>query len=413
MKNTIVYIILDAFRWDYINEVDTPTIYNMSENGIHAEKLISSAGFTQRSAMFTGTFADKTGNFTMFSYDPANSPFRFIKPFRYFLKLLDDYKLISSVLRHRIIYPLTKKYASHAPTAWIPFEVLHLIGVTEDVKPIYEPNAFGVESIFDIMHSENIKFEYLMFPVINGQDETALEETLKRTEKEADIYLLQFSNSDELCHKYGSESKKRHDITAEMDHKISLIQKRFEKYYDKVTFVLVGDHGMMDTSEIVDVQKIINSHANKQGLRHGKDYLLFLDSTIARFWFFKDRAEKIIKQILNSSELLNKGFIITNNIANKYRIPVPNRRYGDLIWWANPGILIYPDYFHKFEKYNAMHGYDSYHDKMKGFAIIYSKDIEPKKIPEVKLIDICPTICDLHGIRYPKENEGRSLLHDK
>ena len=169
---------------------------------------------------------------------------------------------------------------------------------------------------------------------------------------------------------------------------------------------------MMDTPMSIDVQKIVHTSAKRNGLKHCKDYLLFLDSTMARFWFFNEKSRKIIEDIVNS-KLSNVGKVIDVEIAKKYKIPYQDTRYGDLIWWAKPGILIYPDYFHRFEKYKAMHGYDSYHEKMKGFSIIYSKDVEHKEIQEAQLVDVCPTICDLLEIRYPKGNEGKSLFREE
>ena len=57
-----------------------------------------------------------------------------------------------------------------------------------------------------------------------------------------------------------------------------------------------------------------------------------------------------------------------------------------------------------------MHGYDSYHNDMKGFAIVTGKNIVPGHIAEVSLLDICPTLCAALGIPDTRCNEGTSLL---
>jgi hypothetical protein len=42
----ILFLLLDAFRGDYINPVDTPFLHSKTSKGIYADKMKSSASFT-------------------------------------------------------------------------------------------------------------------------------------------------------------------------------------------------------------------------------------------------------------------------------------------------------------------------------------------------------------------------------
>ena len=423
----IILIILDAFRWDYLNPIDAPFLWNCAQHGLYARKLVTTSGFTQRSALFCGTFPDKSGNFTMFCYDPIHSPFRFLRKYSPVLwlaeriinkKIRGAYRL-NLWLRQKYIYQHAQKYAVHPSTAEIPLYLLPLISITEDQKYINKPGSFKVESIFDVFHRVGISYLYLMFPVVNCQDDEVYERTINHIESgknTIDVYFLQFSDTDFYMHKYGTESILRRKVVGEIDRKIRDIWDVANRERGGATLVIVGDHGMMDVKEYFDVATIVQQEAKAVRLKHSQDYFLFLDSTFARIWKLKNNSavREFIKRIESRPEMLDRGKFLSLQLAKKYRIPYPDRKYGDLIWWASPGVLIYPDYFHGgWERCKAMHGYESTYDRMKGMAIIYGKPVTKRFIEEAHLIDICPTLCDFLGVPSPRSNEGVSLLNSK
>lgn len=422
-SNTVIFVILDAFRWDYLNPVDSPFLWNCAQEGTYVRQLVTACGFTQRSALFCGTFPDKTSNFAMFSLDPENSPFRFLKGQVPLLRLAQRYidsrfkgsGLLNRWLRQQYIYPRARRYAAHPPAAEIPLYLLPWIGVTEDTKSIDQPGAFAVESIFDILHREKIPYSYLMFPVVNCQDDEALETTVQKVRQHKDgirAYFLQFSDSDLEVHRHGSEGLIRRKVVGEIDRKLRQLWSVVEGDLGQATLVMVGDHGMMDVDREVDVAAIVHGEAKRHGLNHGRDYSLFLDSTFARLWnSIRSRVvEDFLEHLKNEPDLVRNGRFLSRSDAESYRIPYPDPKYGDLIWWAAPGVLIRPDYFHpRREQVRAMHGYDSWHEKMKGLAVIWGASVNRKCVETARLVDVCPTVCDLLGIASPAANEGKSL----
>ena len=149
----------------------------------------------------------RTGNFTMFTFDPAGSPFRFLTRYTSALAVLQRMLdsgfrgsgRLGNALRRRYIEPRARALAAHAPAAFIPFHILPLIGVSEDEKPIHMPGALPAESIFDVLSRIGVDYTYLMFPEVNCEDDRTFELTLERIGERRRLYLVQFSDSDLLC----------------------------------------------------------------------------------------------------------------------------------------------------------------------------------------------------------------------
>jgi len=281
-------------------------------------------------------------------------------------------------------------------------------GVSEDNRPIHLPGAFEQESIFDVFVRENIKYEYLMYPVVDGKDDSVVEALIQHRNSDAKVIMGMFSDSDAAVHNCGPSSPQRRRITGEIDRKL---QKISANYSDETTWIVIGDHGMTDVVDEIDVPAAIESLESRMNVRMGRDYLLFLDSTMARFRRITEDGEKFLDEVKNVPLLREKGRFIDQQTAEEYSIPIDDRRYGDLIWWANPGILLFPDYFHNLRTHNkGMHGYDSNHDDMKGFFLAWGAEIEPRKLDQINLIDVCPTLCDLVAVPHPKNNKGASII---
>ena len=421
---------MDAFRWNYINSIDTPFLYSKINEGIYAKKLKTTTGFTQRTAIYTGSEGIESGMFTMFTFDAVNSPFRFLKnslKLKYFSSENHFYERLFKFKGIRIAARLAykqylnkrtklkiqietkaKEFANNAPVAHIPLTLLPEIGVSEDNHAIYLPGALKNETIFDIFANQNIKHKYLMYPVVNGKDNDVINEILREKDSDCVILLSQFSDSDYFVHQYGPKSYKRRAITGEIDRKMREI---FNAYGNNCTYIIIGDHGMTDVVKEVDIPSILRPLMIKNKVRHGVDYLVFLDSTMARFRYMTEKGEQFLSDIFTIDALNKFGRFVDKKCARVNSIPFGDRKYGDLIWWADNGILLFPDYFHDKNTHNkGMHGYDSNHDDMKGFFLAFGAGIGKRRISQADLIDVCPSICKALQIRAPRQNKGACLL---
>ncbi len=146
--------------------------------------------------------------------------------------------------------------------------------------------------------------------------------------KKDDIEFRYFGELDKIGHKYGTKSLEIIKAINEVDKKIS-----------KMGWDLIfSDHGMADIEKTIEVPITEDC---------------FIDSDMARYWG-NEKELKIIREKLP----LEYGKIINWN-----------EKYGNLIFLANTGILIYPNFWNE-KLVKAMHGYDGKDKDMKAFYII-------------------------------------------
>jgi len=417
MKAVTLFVILDAFRWDYVNAKDTPFLYKLCEEGIHAKELVSTAGFTQRSGIFSGTHPDVTDNLTLFIHQPKTSPFAFTRPYALPLSLLDEIyrkgwplSLEADFLLRRFFNKKVLSHANFSATGNVKLGWLNQFSVSEDLVPIYESKGLPVMSIFDRLLEANISYAYRMHPVSMGNDDEIMAELIADAPSGRRLYCSQFSMPDIDGHYFGPDSAERHQFTRQADFRIQQLDAVFKRHYEDVEWVIIGDHGMTQVTKTLDAETLILKTAQEIGAKSGRDFLYFLDSTMLRFWVKSDLGERVKNKLSQNEKLAQNGVVVDAALAQKYRFN-QSKKTGDWVWWANAGVMLFPDYFHaKRNPVKGMHGYLPDVRSALGFAVVNGKRIEAKKIDRISLIDICPTICELVGIAPPDRNEGVSLM---
>jgi len=85
-----------------------------------------------------------------------------------------------------------------------------------------------------------------------------------------------------------------------------------------------------------------------------KDYAVVYDSTMARFWFFNERARQQITDCLNE---VPEGRILTDSELADLGTLFTDRRFGELIFLVKEGVLIVPSHMGQ-RPIRGMHGYD-------------------------------------------------------
>ena len=131
---------------------------------------------------------------------------------------------------------------------------------------------------------------------------------------------------------------------------------------------------------------LIEKIAKELQIKKGRDYIYFIDSTLFRIWVFnEDLKKKFFQELLVVKQLKEKGVFINQEVAEKYNIPFPDRRYGDIAWWANSGILLFPDFFHINKPYKGMHGYIPKTLDTSGMCIVWGGNTIPTMIESEKL----------------------------
>jgi hypothetical protein len=166
--------------------------------------------------------------------------------------------------------------------------------------------------------------------------------------KDGDNYFLSLLDLDHSCHVFGSNSVEVDNHLAMIDSKLTILFDDFMKLDAENEIYLFSDHGMVDVHK--DVFFDIESHI---GNMHEDEYFYFVDSTYVRIWVFNNEKEDKILNYLNSRDY---GGIVSSSEREKFGLT--NKDFGDLIFRANEGIMLAPN-FYGGRSVKAMHGYDS------------------------------------------------------
>jgi predicted AlkP superfamily pyrophosphatase or phosphodiesterase len=412
-----VLFVCDAFRSSYISKKNTPFLFNSSRRGIYFKNIIPSGGFCERTEIFNGQKPKESGFFTAIGFDPENSPYK-NKIFLSFLgeielrikRLLKDVhhpskKRIELLLRKiliRIYFHRDRRVKLLKPYI-IPLLFLKYFNLTEDEYDFFENSQNTDKSIFnDIIKSGNRSYKQSFTSLrmlSNKSDFDNLQNAVDSLNNDNyAFYPIYIGEIDQIGHLYGPHSKELYKSVAKLDSMIEQCARKFLEKDRNTKFVFLGDHGMTTVKKIIDIENIIYSLFKKMGLLAGRDYIYFLDSTMFRIWFIKPGSTLLLKNTLFSNQvLLGNGIFINKEIANAYSIPHNDRRYGDVIWWANSGVLIFPDYFHNMKPYKGMHGYRPDTKSTYGTCITWGKGIIKDYSEEQELIYVNDLIKEINS----------------
>ena len=112
--------------------------------------------------------------------------------------------------------------------------------------------------------------------------------------------------------------------------------------------------------------------ATKLGLAEGRDYLVFYDSTMARFWFENSRAEQAVRGALGE---LDCGAFLTDDDLKREGVYFDDHRFGELVFLMHPRELIVPSYMGG-RAPRGMHGFSPDHED--SYAVLMSSfDVSP------------------------------------
>jgi predicted AlkP superfamily pyrophosphatase or phosphodiesterase len=406
MTHTTVFLILDAGRLDYVRPETMPFLHGLSEEALRGS-FESPPGFAQRTVLFSGRYPDTSGNFSAFAFDPDHSPFQWVRRLGPMGRLVRPRKLMFPARWGiaRITKSVTSAY--HTDPAWIPPHFLPFFRPCEDMRPLFEPGALGAPSVFDLCREHGLRYRYLAHPVSGDDDDvhaTLVREL--RAGTPCDLYVAQFSATDQKGHVHGPFSREMQGrVLPELDGKLASVHAALCAGYDSWDLFVCGDHGMAPVRRRVALLKALR----KAEARPGKDYVVFVNSTLAVFWYLTEQGRRDIEALLPR---IPGTRLVDEAERRRLRIPV-EQRWGDRMLAAEPGVLFWPDYFHvKDSTIRGMHGYLDKREETHGLAVLATSGAHAVSgdVGLRPLVDVFPTLCHLLGVPVPGGQEGTSLL---
>jgi predicted AlkP superfamily pyrophosphatase or phosphodiesterase len=351
MKKIIV-LFIDAFSHSYVNKKDTPFLSKQE-----VCTLAPVFGFKQLAAAFTGLTPLSTGIFTEYYYDPEHSPYKWTKIFpSSFLSMIDSLSRLPISVFSRWVF-----YRANLTSKLVPLETSRFFAVNRNPFPVPSP-------IISLLQKKRLSYRFVFFPEVKSNEEAFdLLETLSTSNQIPDFLFVHFPELDPLTHACGTKSSRTRNLVRKIDLMISNAVQMIGKDSYLIAF---SDHGMLDVKGHIDITAKINTLDCSRN-----DFVVFLDSIMARFWVFNESTFEKITRLLNE-ETAGKIFLPDK--------PQTIDKFGHIMFLCSPGYVISPNYYDS-RLQAAMHGYASPPQISPLNGIFLTKNL-PLKLPNKRLL---------------------------
>jgi predicted AlkP superfamily pyrophosphatase or phosphodiesterase len=368
MSNEKVLIIcLDSFRFDYLEQ--TRFLKKLAEENQYG-KLETILGFSGiGTTLLTGKMPNEHGVWTEFCHAPKTSPFKLFGLFQSLDNTIleKSARLLASVFINGLRYLSGNNYFFKLHS--IPFEII--ANFDTSLKKTWVDTHFEkFPTFFEILKKKKIPYLCFDWPVkvdnqgwsldsLTGNNDANKVNSLLKNIDRAQVFWLRLWDLDTTAHKFGTKSRQVKDELQRLDGLCEKLINTIDRNY-ALKFLFWADHGMVDVKKTIDVDNKVKD----------LNVLLFLDSTLARFWVKDPRTKSQLLRRLKSFK--KYGHILSEKEKRFYHLNFSDNRYGDLFFLTNPGVLIFPNFYQKEKPPRAMHGYDPQYPDQKGIYILSS-----------------------------------------
>jgi hypothetical protein len=370
-----VFVLIDALGWEFVK----------GRQFLNAElpfrrPLETVLGFSSGAipTILTGLQPTQTGHWNLFYYDPKNSPFQWLRWFRF----LPDRVLDNRVSR-KIMKELGRRVLGMGPLfeCCVSPALLPLFNWVEKRNIYGEGGIPSSTSIFDLLAKRGIP--YRVYSYHHSTDAETLEQARQDIRSgEAGFFFLYLSEMDNFLHHHCKDEKAVSERLAWYEQQLRGVLKAAQEEDPEATFTIISDHGMTPVRSHYDLVSKIEALK----LRMPQDYLSVYDSTMARFWFFNEAARRAVTAELEQTPC---GRILEDVELDQLGILFPDRRFGEIVFLLEPGCLFAKSDFNG-RGWNpiGMHGYhpsDPYSDA------IFLSNKDPRR-QMTKIADIYPCL---------------------
>lgn len=337
-----LFIFVDACGWEIIK--DDPFASEFAPN---RKRLNSVFGYSSACvpSILSGRWPDQHRNWCYFVYDPKNSPFKSLRLLHWLPEKITSRRIFRRWLSKFVKVQLS--FRGYFDLYNIPFKQIALYDFTEKKSPLQPGGMNRGPNIFDFLEKRNITY-HVSAPQKNEQQNLrALMSDIKA--EKIDFAFLYWPALDGLLHSVGNQSPLVPEKLRGYEASIKELLAVAGKHYAEIRLYIFSDHGMANCDELIDLK----SKIEPLPLRVGKDYAVVYDSTMARFWFFNERARS---EVTGTLKTISKGRILPDAELKSLRAHFPDCYFGELIFLVDEGVLIVPSHMGE-RPIRGMHGY--------------------------------------------------------
>ena len=282
-----LFIFVDACGWEIVKK--NPFLDAVAPV---RKQLTSVFGYSSACvpSILSGRWPQEHRNWCYFVYDPPRSPFRFLKPLRWLPSAITSRRIfrrwLSRFLKARL------NFRGYFDLYNIPFKYISLFDFSEKKNPLQPGGMNCGPNIFDYLEENKIAY-HVSNPLKSEEANlAALERDIGR--ESIDFAFLYWPGLDGLLHYVGNDSPAISGKLREYESWIDRLLEVAGEHYASIHLYLFSDHGMANCDELLDLKAKVEALP----VRMARDYAVVYDSTMARFWFFNERAREEISRCL-------------------------------------------------------------------------------------------------------------------
>ncbi|XP_063819747.1 ectonucleotide pyrophosphatase/phosphodiesterase family member 7 [Pseudophryne corroboree] len=371
----LLLISFDGFRWDYDQDVDTPNMDIMNNDGVKA-KYMTPAFITITSpchfTLLTGKYIENHGVIHNMYFNTTSGEKQPYLPTLGISKWWDNGSLP--------LWITAQRQGLKAGSFFFPGG-----NVTYNGETVYKSK----------MESRGHKYD----------NETEWEENVETvmrwfTEEDLDFVALYFGEPDVTGHKHGPDTQERKDIVSQVDRMVGHIRRRVQ-YYDlesRLNIIIIADHGM--STVLKGPEEIVLKNFPNFSITDLQFHLLDYGPT--GLLVPKEGKLENVYQAL-------KGAHPKLHVYKKEDVPPRlhysnNMRITPLVLYSDPGYVIHSIF--KFQFNNGEHGFDNEAMDMKTIFRAVGPSFKKGLVVEpFESVHVYALMCELLGIT-PEPHDG-------
>lgn len=359
--------------------------------------IVPQFSFSLHPAWFAGLYPDESGKWGYY-YSPRTSPYRFFKP----VSFLAPQSQAISKLSHSAMWKVLRWCGTLA--SYLPLRYSHYFDFSDKLPP-WDPEYLRHVGIFDILRAHRLEWLFIGAPGTFLGTQNVLTKLERKISRGISFVWLHFAELDWTCHEFGPYSNQAKTCLRDIDSAIRNVSEELNGLYEDVDLLVFGDHGSVEVKRTIDIEASLTLAEFKAP----RDFLYFLGATTARFWFPNPTARHSIETTLRQ---LEGGKILDESQLEACRCKFSDSRYGELIWTADAGTVISPNFYNGSSVPKGMHGYlpdvkDTFAAcVLSGPSVVNSMTLSDP----IQMVDIFPTLLDLMGLPAPPDRRATSVL---
>jgi hypothetical protein len=334
-RPVVLVFLVDALGWEIVERFG----FGRGRFGVRAP-LETVLGYSSAAipSLLSGTTPSEHGSWSMYKRAAADGAFSFM---RHVPRLPGAIEW-----RARRFVRRVADARAGATTYYSLYEIpLHLLShfdLGQKGDP-FQPGGLARETVFDWMQRTGVRYRLWYYRTAEEENFANAEAALA---EDLDVIFVYTAELDALMHRVGIFHESVAARLSRYDAFLERMQSRAQREGVALSIVLLSDHGMTDVARVVDPWGALE----RAGLRGGRDYLAFFDSTMVRVWG-SGRALATV-----TDAMAGAGRVLSDDELRVLGCFFPQREYGDAVVLADPGVLIVPSFMGA-SAIAAMHGY--------------------------------------------------------